>query len=160
MAANVSSLRPVLVRQHWVTGDIKIRYVIILAGGKKGKSSEFLQCKIEVDCVRREGGELHVGQVNLRIEDLDKKCLSGKRSLVILQDALEGGERKKGKCGEEKEMYEKYLVVRNERRERLQRFGRRIDIVDRVTRISISLAMLFLLFGSLLGKSEISNLSV
>lgn len=159
MAANISSVRPVMIRQHWVTGDVKVRYVRILAGGRKGKSSELVQCKIEVECVRREGGdELHVGQVSLKIEDLDKKCLSGKRSLEILQDALEGGDRKKEKFGEEKVIYEKFLEMRNERREKMQRFGRRIDFVDRATRISISLAMLFLLFGSLLGnKSDVST---
>lgn len=151
MAANVSSLRPVLVRQHWVTGDIKVRYVKVLAGGRKGKSREMVQCKIEVECVRRvENGELHVGQVSFKMEDLDKSCLSGRDGLVILQDALESGERRQGRDGEEREMYDKYLVKRKERREKLQKIERRLEMVDRATRISISLAMLFLLFGSLL----------
>lgn len=150
MAANMSSLRPVLVRQHWVTGDIKVRYVKVLAGGRKGKANEYVQCKIEVECVRRvENGELHVGQVSLKIEDMDKKYLSGRDSLVIMQDAMESGERKKGREGEEKEMYEKYLGKRRERREKLQKIERRLEMVDRATRISISMAMLFLLFGSL-----------
>ncbi|KAK1354559.1 F-box domain-containing protein [Heracleum sosnowskyi] len=150
MAANMSSSRPVLVRQHWVTGDIKVRYVKVLAGGRKGKPNEFVQCKIEVECVRRVGnGELHVGQVSLKIEDMDKSYLSGRDSLVILQDALESGERKRGRDGEEKEIYDKYLGKRKERREKLQKIERRLEMVDRATRISISMAMLFLLFGSL-----------
>ncbi|KAA8544297.1 hypothetical protein F0562_022309 [Nyssa sinensis] len=105
-AANVSSLRPILVQRHWLTGEIQLQYTTILAGHQRGRSSEFVQCRMVVTCGRGgEGGELQVREVSLLTEDMDEKNLTGKESLLIFQKAVDSGGRKIGKRGEERESY-------------------------------------------------------
>ncbi|XP_059627734.1 F-box protein At2g27310-like [Cornus florida] len=139
-AANVSSLRPVSVQRHWLTGDIEARYATIMAADRSCTSSEFVQCAIVVTCGGKEGGELHVKEVSLTVEDMDGKTLSGKECLVILQEAMGNGRRKKGKGWEGKERYEKYLELKRERRERKQRREKTLDMVCIATGVTIFLA--------------------
>ncbi|KAA8549914.1 hypothetical protein F0562_001598 [Nyssa sinensis] len=108
-AANFSSLRPVSVQQHWLTGQIEVGYGTILADDRWGSSTEFMQCGIAVTCEGKEGREMHVTEVRLQVENMDGKILNGKEGLVILQETMEGGRRKKGKRGEERERYERLL---------------------------------------------------
>ncbi|KAM1815537.1 hypothetical protein FF1_000032 [Malus domestica] len=51
---------PVTVQQHWLMGEIQLRFVTILVGEKKG---EHVQCDTAVTCKGIEGGELHVKEI-------------------------------------------------------------------------------------------------
>ncbi|OIT19017.1 PREDICTED: F-box protein At2g27310-like [Nicotiana attenuata] len=136
-AVNMSSLKPVSVRRHWLTGELNVRYSTVMASGADaGDGGGLVQCGIVVTCEGKEGGELHVREVSMQVEDIDGKVLCGKDSLVILQEAMEG-RRKKGKEGEEKERYDKFLELRKLWRERKQRREKRSDMMCIVSGITI-----------------------
>lgn len=139
-AANLSSQTPVSVERHWLTDDVNVRYTTVLAGGRHVGSSEFVQCSMVVVCGVKERGELHVREVSLHVQDMDGKSLSGRDSLVILQEAMESGRRKKGKRGEERERYEEFMEMRREKRERKQRGERRVDMLCIVSGVTIFMA--------------------
>ncbi|XP_057464704.1 F-box protein At2g27310-like [Actinidia eriantha] len=112
-ALNVSSTRPVRVDRHWLTGNVELRYVTVLAGDKR---SEWVQCVAVVTCGGGEGGGLHVREVSWHMEDLEGKSLCWADSMVILQDTMERGKRRKGQRGEERERYEEFWRLERERK--------------------------------------------
>lgn len=115
-AANLSSYEPVSVQRHWLTGELQVRFSSILAG-----EEGHVQCGIVVTC----GGEMQVKEVRLEIEGMDRKHLSGKDSLVILQGALEGKKGSgKNRGREGRQRYREFEKMKRERREReLRREG-------------------------------------
>lgn len=138
-SANVSSMRPVSVRRHWMTGEVQLHYATIVARGNR----EHVQVRIGVTCVGVEGEELQIREVSLQVQDMDGKFLSGRDSLVILQEGMEFGERKRREKGGEKERYEKYLEMKRERRVIKMRREERLDLVRKVTRLTIFLYLVF-----------------
>ncbi|XP_052184665.1 F-box protein At3g44326-like [Diospyros lotus] len=143
-AANFSSRRPVSVNRHWLTGDIEVRYSVVLAGGRKG---ELVVCEAVVTCCgnSKEGGELQVKDVSFLMEDMEGKNLRGQQSLVILQEAVRSGERRKGKRGEERERRGEFLRMKRERRERNLRRERTMDMACIAAGVVIFLAWVFVL---------------
>jgi hypothetical protein len=125
-SANFSSRRPVSIQRHWLTGDVQLRYATIIAGQEQ---SELVQCAVLVTCEGKAGGEMHVREVSMQVEDLEGKHLNGKESLVIMQRAMESGKRKKERKEEGKERFEEFLVMKKERRERMQSRERALDLV-------------------------------
>ncbi|GMY15775.1 F-box protein At2g27310-like [Fagus crenata] len=125
-SANFSSRRPVSIQRHWLTGDVQLRYATIIAGQEQ---SELVQCAVLVTCEGKAGGEMHVREVSMQVEDLEGKHLNGKESLVIMQRAMESGKRKKEGKEEGKERFVEFLVMKKERRERMQRRERALDLV-------------------------------
>ncbi|CAI9105695.1 OLC1v1004678C1 [Oldenlandia corymbosa var. corymbosa] len=149
-AVNMSSIRPVEVRRHWLTGEIQVRYstVMACAANTAGSSAGgFVNCKIMVTCgAGKESGDLQVKEVSMQVEDMEGKIISGKDSLVILQEGMDG-KRRKVEVGEEKRMYELFLESRREWRERKQSRERRLDMVCIATGVSIFMAFwIFVLF--------------
>ncbi|OVA06058.1 hypothetical protein BVC80_1707g180 [Macleaya cordata] len=144
-AANMSSVRPVSVRQHWLTGEIELKFVTILTGDNRGGSTEFVQSEIVVTCGGSEGGDMHVREVSMKMEDMDGMNLSGKDSLGILQRGMVNGKRKKGREEEGEERYEEYLKRKEEREERkLRREGR----LDRICiAFGVSICSAFCMFA-------------
>ncbi|GMN72851.1 hypothetical protein TIFTF001_054236 [Ficus carica] len=137
-AANVSSRRPVWVQRHWLTGEIQLRYVTVMAGPE---AAEHVQCGMVVTCGGKEGGEMHVTEVGMHVEDMDGRHLKGKESVVVLRNAIERGERKKERgIGEERERFEEYLERRREMRDKKQRRERALDLACIVTGVSIFVA--------------------
>lgn len=139
-AANFSSLRPVSVTSHWLTADVQARYATVLGS--------FL-CTVLVTCRGKEGGDvLQLKEVSLQVEDMEGRTLSGKESLVILQEAMEGG-KKVGKRGgdddDERERYVEFLRRKREMRERKQRRERRLDLVCMATGVTIFVAWVVVL---------------
>ncbi|XP_062171843.1 F-box protein At2g27310-like [Alnus glutinosa] len=116
-AANVSSQRPVSVQRHWLTGEIQVRFATIMSG-EMSSSSVLVQCGVVVTCGGKVGGEVHVGQVSLQVEDMEGKHMNGRDSLVILQAAMESGRRKKERSGEGKERFEEFLEMQRETKKR------------------------------------------
>ncbi|KAF3439438.1 hypothetical protein FNV43_RR17716 [Rhamnella rubrinervis] len=135
-AANLSSRKPVSVERHWLTGEVQLRYGTIM---KALGSGEEVQCAMVVTCGEGEelGGKLQVREVSLVVEDMEGKHLSGKDSLGILENAVEGGKRKKGKEMEGKERFEEYMERKRERRERKARREKLMDLGCIVTGVSM-----------------------
>ncbi|XP_058734924.1 F-box protein At2g27310-like [Vicia villosa] len=131
-SANVSSRKPVLVRRHWLTRDVEILFAVTMAGEAR-RATETVQCTVKVTCCGKVGGELHVREVSLVMEDMDGGKVSGKEGVMILQKAMEFGERKKvGEVGEMMERFDRFLSVVRERRERKYRRQKERDGVSMV----------------------------
>ncbi|XP_021278641.1 F-box protein At2g27310 [Herrania umbratica] len=129
-AVNMSSRRAVSVKRHWLTGDVQVRFgMVVGGGGRRGSSRELVECGVVVTCGGKEGREMHVREVSMVMEDMEGKGLNGKDSLVILEGVMENGRRKKGIGNEGKERYEEFEERKRERRERRQRKERALDLV-------------------------------
>ncbi|KAM7522564.1 hypothetical protein LguiA_012466 [Lonicera macranthoides] len=89
-AANLSSLSPLSVRRYSMGEDVQLLYVTVLPGDSQVGATDPVQCRIVVTC----GGEMHVREVNMQVQDMDGVNLSREDSLVILQWAM-GCERRK-----------------------------------------------------------------
>ncbi|XP_027348717.1 F-box protein At2g27310-like [Abrus precatorius] len=114
-AVNVSSRRAVSVQRHWLTREVEVVYAAVMAGERE-RATEMVQCVVKVTCCGKVGGELHVKEVNLMMEDTEGRHVSGKEALGILQSAMEFGERKSFDGVEAKERYEKFSCMMKERR--------------------------------------------
>ncbi|XP_011006596.1 PREDICTED: F-box protein At2g27310-like [Populus euphratica] len=135
-AMNLSSGRPVSVQKHWLTGEVVVKFATIMAGD--GGEKEFVECGVMVCCGEKEGGEMEVREISVGMEDMEGRNLTGRESLVVLQEAMERGERRKGKCGTEgKGRYEEFVERKRERKERKQKMEKVLDMVCIVTGITI-----------------------
>ncbi|KAM1149847.1 hypothetical protein ACFX15_029428 [Malus domestica] len=134
-AANLSSRRAVTVQRHWLTGEIQLRFVTILAAEKKG---EYVQCGMVVMCKGSEGGELHVREVSMKVEGMEGNHLNGRESLFLLQRAIEGGKRRKEVNG--KARFGEYLEMKRERRERKERREKALDMICIAVGVTILIA--------------------
>lgn len=119
-AVNLSSNKPVCVQRHWLTGEVQVKFAIILAGERKGSEKEYVECEVMVTCGGKEGGEVQVRDVSMGMADMEGKALTGKDSLVVLKEAMENGERKKLVRDEVKGRYEEFLKRKKERKQRKQ----------------------------------------
>lgn len=141
---NLSSNKPVSVNRHWLTGEVHVRFASVLAGGK-GSSSELVQCGIVATCGSGAGGgEMHVREVSLQVEDMDGMNLNGRDSLVILQKALEG-KRGNGRRREEegKRRYDEYLERKRKRKERRMKREGVLDILGVLMAVLVASSGLF-----------------
>ncbi|KAL5721172.1 hypothetical protein ACHQM5_013765 [Ranunculus cassubicifolius] len=106
-AANLSSFHPVSVNQHWLTKDIQVNFATILSVAQE----EDVKCEITVTFEEN----MDVCEVSMQIYDMDGICLNGQKSLGILQNAIERGERKnltREKCRERYANYVKRTMER------------------------------------------------
>ncbi|GAU16121.1 hypothetical protein TSUD_339920 [Trifolium subterraneum] len=132
-AVNVSSVKPVSVHRHWLTGDVNVRFATVLHGGERGSATEVTVCSLLVTL----GGEMQVKEVCFQVEDMDGINLNGRDSLGILQRALVGGRERLRNEKEGKESYEEFVKRKMERKERKLRIERRLDM------LCVGLATLF-----------------
>ncbi|KAK2995033.1 hypothetical protein RJ640_021190 [Escallonia rubra] len=144
-AVNLSSVRPVSVCRHRLADEVQLMYVTILA--VDDGSSGFVECRVVVTCCGREGGELHVKEVSLQVQNMDGKSLSGREAVVILQEATESGRRKIGGSGEERERYGEFLAMQRERKEGKSRKERRLDSLSYATWLFMFVTLMVVLGG-------------
>ncbi|KAE8691065.1 putative Leucine-rich repeat family protein [Hibiscus syriacus] len=130
-AVNMSSRRAVSVQQHWLTGDVHMRFGTVVSGDeRRGSAREWVECGVVVTCIGKEGGEMQVREVSMVMEDMEGKGLNGKDSLVILEGIIGEGRRRKERDGNEgKEKYEEFQERKRERKEEKQRKERVLDLV-------------------------------
>lgn len=147
-AMNLSSQRAVLVQRHWLTGEVQVKFATIMAGEEEvGSEREYVQCEVMVTCGGKEGGEVNVRDASMVMEDMEGKALTGKESLIILQEAMEKGERRKGKDRREgKERFKEFLKWKRERREKKQRSEKLLDWVCIASGVSSFMAFWFFFF--------------
>lgn len=143
---NLSSERPVSVQRHWLTGEVVVKFSTIMAGD--GGEKEYVECGVMVCCGEKEGGEVEVREVSMVMEDMEGKNLTGKDGLVILQEAMESGERRKGKGGKEgKGRYEEFVERKKERKERMKKLEKALDMACIATGIAVFVSFwTFILF--------------
>ncbi|XP_050370314.1 F-box protein At2g27310-like [Argentina anserina] len=138
-AANLSSRKPVSVTRHWLTGEVQLHFATIMPGYRRG---EFVQCGMVVTCKGSDGGELHVREVSMQMEAMEGNHLNGKESLIILQGAIKGGERKRETedGSEGKAKFGEFLEMKRERKERTQRRERALDMICIATGVTLFMA--------------------
>ncbi|XP_010557431.1 PREDICTED: F-box protein At2g27310 [Tarenaya hassleriana] len=132
-AANISSRRAVSARRNWVTGDLEIRFAAVAVADKAEVTAVVAVGAAEVwkEVDEEVGGEVHVRDVRLQVEDMEGRCTNGRDSLVILQGMLQG---KRFGTGEEdggrvmKTRYEEYVEVKRQWRENKERRERAKDL--------------------------------
>ncbi|KAK2640800.1 hypothetical protein Ddye_022563 [Dipteronia dyeriana] len=110
-AVNLSSRRAVTVERHWLAGDVQARFSLIM-GGDQRSGMELVKWEVVVTCGGEE--ELQVREVSLHVEDMEGRGLSGRDSLVILQEAVEKGKRKRGIVNEGKVRYLEFVERKRE----------------------------------------------
>lgn len=141
-AVNVSSLRPVCVQPSFDGYDVQVIFATIISSDCAGvDSSELVECRIVATFGCKEGKVLKFRQLNLYMEDINMRCLSGEKSLRILQEAMENGERKRGNVKEMKEIYEKYVDSKEKKREGKKKKER---MLHRISWVAYFFAFVFL----------------
>lgn len=141
-AVNVSSFGPVSVQPYWNGYDIQVIFATILSGDN---SSELVECRIVATFGCKEGKYVKFRELNMYMEDMHMRRLSGEKSLKILEEAMERGERKKANGGEMKETYEKYLELKRKKIEGKKRTERRLNMVYRLSWVAYFFAFVFLI---------------
>ncbi|KAJ8570626.1 hypothetical protein K7X08_037598 [Anisodus acutangulus] len=134
-AINLSSLKPVSVQRHWLTGEVQVRFGSILTVDRK---RGHVLCEIVVTCGGSEVGQMQVREVSLEVEDMDGTHLNGRESLVILQRALEskrGNGANRAEIGRKR--YKEFLEMRRERKEKKLKREGVLDVLCVVFGISI-----------------------
>lgn len=124
-AVNLSSRSPVSVQRHWLSGDIQVKYATVMA---PESTRELVQCVVVVTLGGNEGREMHVKEVSMQVENMDGKYFNGRDSLVILENAIEMGNRKKGKGNEAKKRYEEFLEMKKDRLDREMKREKVLDL--------------------------------
>ncbi|KAG9147977.1 hypothetical protein Leryth_003559 [Lithospermum erythrorhizon] len=143
-ALNVSSMCPVSVCRHWLTGDIKVKYATVVPDRRNRDGGEALmQCGVVVSC--KEGEEMHVKEVSLLVEDDEGLVLYGNEGLEIVQEVIKG-ERSVKNSNEERKRYEKFDKLKSDLSEMKERKEHRLDTIVVFSGVSVflSLCMLFL----------------
>ncbi|KAK9072702.1 hypothetical protein SSX86_009137 [Deinandra increscens subsp. villosa] len=151
LAVNLSSHKPVSVQRHWLTGDVQVRFASVLSGAGAGAGAghreavALVGCGVVVNCGRSEGGEMHVRDVSMHVEDMDGKNLNGRESLVILRRVMEGKrgngvEREK----EARKRFRKYEEMKKERLEKKLRVEETLDILSVAFGLSVFAGLFFI----------------
>ncbi|KAL8479970.1 hypothetical protein ACS0TY_026783 [Phlomoides rotata] len=133
-AVNIASMKAVEVRRHWLTEEVQLRYATVLG--------DVVQCAVVVSCGgEKEGGELQVREVSMQVEDIGGKILTGLDSLGILGSAMEG-QRWKSDMKREQDIYDMFLKMKIECREREQKREKSLDMMCIAAGVSIFVAVL------------------
>lgn len=140
-AANISSRDAVSATRNWLTGDLEIRFSTVVGmvmGKRAAEVAAVVSCGSaetwkEVD--EEVGGEVHVREVRLQVEDIEGKCLKGRESVVILQGLLEGRRSCKDECG--KRRYEEYVEMKTQWRKKKERREKAQDTICMVFGFSL-----------------------
>ncbi|CAH1443864.1 unnamed protein product [Lactuca virosa] len=109
-AGNISSIKPIGVRQGWMTNQTYLVYAIVLPGCDPNK---MVQCRIQVVLAVAAGGVgLHVKEVMLELMDLDFCRLKGRDFLVSIQGALSEENNVRRKMVDAEESRRRYQVFK------------------------------------------------
>ncbi|XP_078440908.1 F-box protein At2g27310-like [Wolffia australiana] len=128
-AVNLSSRRPVSVKQDWHTGELRLRFAVVVGGAAATATAAY------------DGGLLK--EVSLTVEDEDGKCMTGRQSLALLHAALHGG-RRGGGSAEARRRYAEYQARKKERKERRARAEARTNVCCAASGFLLFLAVVLL----------------
>ncbi|KAJ0260189.1 F-box protein [Hirschfeldia incana] len=140
-AVNISSRDAVSAKRNWLTGDLEIRFSTVVEMGRRAAEvATVVSCGSaetwkEVD--EEVGGEVHVREVRLGVEDIEGKCLKGRESVLVLQGLLEGKRSCKDGCGRGKGRYEEYVEMKTQWRKKKERREKAQDTICMVFGFSL-----------------------
>ncbi|KAL1219021.1 putative F-box protein [Cardamine amara subsp. amara] len=123
-SANLSSHRPVSVHRNWISGEVEAQFTTVVGSDSP---EETVECVITVvTCGEK---EMHVKEVNLKVEKMEGTHLNGNDSLTILRRVMEGkrGNGRKREI-ESKKRHEDFRMKR-ESKERKMRVESVFDIL-------------------------------
>ncbi|KAJ8767859.1 hypothetical protein K2173_020799 [Erythroxylum novogranatense] len=141
-AVNVSSDRPVSVKKHWLTGEVEVKFATVVDG-----IGGPVKWEVVLTCGGKEGGETEMTELSMGVEDMEGKRLNGRDSLVILQSAMERGERRRARFGVERQRYEEFVEKRRVWREEKQRRESAADMLFVVVWVTLFISFLrFVMF--------------
>ncbi|KAK9068557.1 hypothetical protein SSX86_012672 [Deinandra increscens subsp. villosa] len=128
-SVNLSSVKPVSVHRHWLSGEVQARFASVLAG----ESGAAVECRVVVNCGGSEDGRMRLREVMMEMEDMDGNSLKGRGSLVILQRVMEG-KRGNGVNREEegRRRFRRYEEMKRERRDMKSRVEGTLDVLSLV----------------------------
>jgi hypothetical protein len=118
-ALNAASRRPVAVDRSWVTGDVVVRFSVVLGAGG-------LALDAAVTCDERLG---HVREVSLRAEDGDGAGVSGADGLAAVAAAM-AAPRRRGRAAAEEDAARRYREFVRGKRARKEWKARREGMFD------------------------------
>ncbi|KAJ0503008.1 putative F-box-like domain superfamily protein [Helianthus annuus] len=147
-SVNLSSIKPVSVNRHWLSGEVQLRFGSILAGDDVAA----VECRIVVVSGVSENGNMQLREVVMEIEGMDGKCLDGRGTLGILHRVMEG-KRGNGvnKVEEGRRRYRRYEEMKRESRERRENTERKsrvegtLDVLCLVFWLCVSIGLFFVL---------------
>ncbi|KAK6163677.1 hypothetical protein DH2020_000541 [Rehmannia glutinosa] len=132
-AVNVASRKAVEARRHWLTADMQLRFAVVVAAGDAGV---MVECGVVISCRGEEGGQVRVREVSMQVESMEGKILNGMDGLGVLEAAM-AEQRRKSDSKTERDIYERFLKMKAQCRERKQRRERDLDTACIATGISI-----------------------
>ncbi|KAF6169210.1 hypothetical protein GIB67_013640 [Kingdonia uniflora] len=155
-AANISSWKSVSVHQHWLLGEIQLKFATILPVDQKPK--DFVQCEITV-AIEKSEGKVYIREMSFQVEDMDCMNLDGKESLEILDNAMESERRATVRRKGASEKFDEYLRMKRERKEiKLKKEGR-LDSFCKGFGISILLLFGFWLWSVSSGTTSSQDMN-
>ncbi|XP_074578902.1 putative F-box protein At2g36090 [Curcuma longa] len=115
-AVRATSLRPVSVSRHWITGEMVVRFALVLGE----------ECAI--GAVVKIGEETRkVQEIYLAAEGVEGACLSGREGLAVVRSAMEGG-RRQGDESDAKRRWEEFAGRRQKMKETAAKRERLVDL--------------------------------
>ena len=115
-AASLSSRRPVAVdRIRWGRGEVEARFAAVISGAVAAVAAAVYE-------------DRYLIEVCFTVEDLDGKCLTGRKSLEILHGVLHGG-RTGGAAEEARRRYEDFLERKKKRKKEKVREEARLNML-------------------------------
>ncbi|XP_042410526.1 probable F-box protein At2g36090 [Zingiber officinale] len=115
-AVSATSRRPVTVDRHWITGEMVVRFALVLGE----------ECAVvAVVKIGEETGQ--VREIYLVAEGVEGACLSGREGLAVLRSAMEGG-RRRGEEHGAKKRWEEFSGRRQKMKETAAKMERLVDL--------------------------------
>ncbi|KAK1441421.1 hypothetical protein QVD17_07305 [Tagetes erecta] len=115
-ACNLSSIKPVVSRQDWVTNETVLQYVTILPGCEP---NEIVKCKIQVVLgVGEKGVGLYVKEVIMKLQCLDCVSLKDVEFMVIEEKAFMEENKVRRSVVSDEEMLKSYMLFKEIKQEK------------------------------------------
>ncbi|KAK1427027.1 hypothetical protein QVD17_15709 [Tagetes erecta] len=115
-ACNLSSIKPIVSRQDWVTNETVLRYVTVLPGCE---SNEIVKCKIQVVLdVCEKGVGLYVKEVMVKLEGLDRVSLKGVEFMVVAEKTLMSENKVRRSVVSDEERLKSYMLFKAIKRDK------------------------------------------
>ncbi|KAK1441419.1 hypothetical protein QVD17_07302 [Tagetes erecta] len=150
-ACNLSSIKPAVSRQDWVTNETVLQYVTVLPGCEP---NEIVKCKIQVVLGGGEKGVgLYVKEVMVKLEGLDCVSLKGVEFMVVAKKALMEENRVRRSVVSDEERLKSYMLFKEIKREKKvweERRERRRELVIYVKYVASVVTFLMCVFSLLI----------
>ncbi|CAA0836020.1 F-box protein [Striga hermonthica] len=145
-AASVASRRAVVARRHWLTGDLQLRYAVVVDAG----GGRLAECAVAVACRCGGGGGMRVVEVSMQVVGVEGRVLAGMEGLGVIQAAMEAGRTRpsgSGGGGWERDVYAAFARMKARCREGKEKREKGLDTACVATGIAIFVAFFVFLLS-------------